>query len=390
MAPRRPFHDAVTNAAQGEVWLLLVEPTKHEHKTNTSFIAALSVTIVMDSFACRGRHMVRAITIDSRSRVGLISSGIVVLALLATVSSVSASEARSKPTPGQAVSLVSIAPESSPLDDQSTNPVTVVVRGVDNKTTVEINFETTPNGTKKQRGRCSVAKSRRAPDRCRVTLSHAYTTAGQYAISGKAGKERIFQVISVTDNRWIPPEGQVFNGWRTYDDTYGANFSPCQRITWFFDRSNEKPDRNTMIDDVRAGLAMLEPLTNLTFVETTDPREAALAFNWGDVSAYGDVAGSGETDGVNKGRVTFSDTDKTTENVWSGAGYQRLDDYPSPGYWWESDRRQSLVIHEVMHTLGFDHVDIPDSIMNPDFMNGTTFNVGDLDGLATMYKNNPC
>lgn len=322
----------------------------------------------------------------------LIMSPVVGLLLVAfSLSPAEAHVTAKKPKPGEATALLSISPTTSSLGGQAANPVTVVLAGVDSKTTVEVSFEVLPEGgIQKKRGKCSVAKARRSPDKCRVTLSHSYTQPGRHALSGRAGKERIFQVIEITADRWTPPVGQVFNGWRTYEDSYGANFSPCQRITWYFDRSNEKPDRNTMIDDVRAGLATLEPLTGLTFVETTDPKTAAITFDWGDVTAYGDVAGIGYTDGVNKGRVTFSDTDKTTQNVWAGAGYQRLEDYPAPGYWWESDRRQSLVIHEVMHTLGFEHVDIRDSIMNPKFMNGTTFNSGDLEGLATMYRNNSC
>ena len=320
-----------------------------------------------------------------------LASAVAVLLTSLLIAPAAADAPAKKPKPGKAVSVVSISPTTSRIGDQSANPVTVVVRGVDSKTTVEVSFEVLPEGgTKKKKGKCSVDKARKSPDKCRVTLSHSYTQVGRQALSGWAGKKRIFQVIEITEDRWTPPAGQVFNGWRTYRDSYGANFSPCRQITWFFDRSNEKADRNTMIDDVRAGLATLEPLTGLTFVETDDPNSAALTFNWGDVSESGDVAGTGFTDGVNRGRVTFSDTNKTTQNVWAGAGYQRLDDYPSPGYWWESDRRQSLVIHEVMHTLGFEHVDIADSIMNPDFMNGTTFNAGDLEGLATMYGNNPC
>jgi len=320
-----------------------------------------------------------------------LASAVAVLLTSLSIAPAAADAPAKKPKPGKAVSVVSISPTTSRIGDQTVNPVTVVVRGVDSKTTVEVSFEVLPEGgTKKKKGKCSVAKARKSPDKCRVTLSHSYTQVGRQALSGWAGKKRIFQVIEITEDRWTPPAGQVFNGWRTYRDSHGANFSPCQQITWFFDRSNEKADRNTMIDDVRAGLATLEPLTGLTFVETDDPNSAALTFSWGDVSEYGDVAGIGFTDGVNKGRVTFSDTNKTTQNVWAGSGYQRLDDYPSPGYWWESDRRQSLVIHEVMHTLGFEHVDIPDSIMNPDFMNGTTFNAGDLEGLATMYGNNLC
>lgn len=326
------------------------------------------------------------------SKVASLASVVAVLLTSLAVAPAAADAPAKKPKPGKAVSVVSISPTTSRIGDQPVNPVTVVVRGVDSKTTVEVSFEVLPEGgTQKKKGKCSVAKARKSPDKCRVTLSHSYTQVGQQALSGWAGKERIFQVIEITEDRWTPPAGQVFNGWRTYRDSYGANFSPCRQITWFFDRSNEKADRNTMIDDVRAGLATLEPLTGLTFVETDDPNSAALTFNWGDISEYGEnFAGYASTDGVNKGWVIFSDTADWTKNVWAGSGNIRLDDYPSPGFWRSKDGRQTLVIHEVMHTLGFEHVDVPDSIMHPTNMNGTTFNQGDLEGLATMYLNNPC
>jgi len=322
-------------------------------------------------------------------RTPLLVAGLITAALVAPPAA--ADSLAKKPQPGQAASVVSISPQSSNLDDQATNPVTVVVRGVDSKTTVAVRFEElAEGGIKKKKGKCSVSRARKSPNKCRVTLTHSYTQLGRHTLSGRVGNKRIQRVIEITGARWTPPEGQEFNGWRTYRDSYGANFNPCQQVTWFFDRSDETANGNTMIDDVRAGLATLEPLTGLTFIETKDPEAAQITFNWGDISEYKNAAAIGFTDGVNKGRVTFSTTAKTTTNLWAGAGYQRLNDYPSPGMWWQGDRRQSLVIHEVMHTLGFEHVDIDDSIMNPNFMNGTTFNEGDLEGLQTMYLSEPC
>ena len=53
------------------------------------------------------------------------------------------------------------------------------------------------------------------------------------------------------------------------------------RVRWHFDRGSEGRDRNTMINDIRSGLATLEPHTGLKFVEIDNADSADLNFRWG-------------------------------------------------------------------------------------------------------------
>lgn len=201
-------------------------------------------------------------------------------------------------------------------------------------------------------------------------------------------------------NYWTPEPGQAFNdGWRPFDS--GATFDPCQEVRWFLDRSGEHPDRNTMIDDIRSGLATLEPHTGLTFVEVTDSGSADLTFRWADLEAEGwgeTVSGIGGPRGHGQGAVAFSGTADWTLNEWAGRNWRRLE-WPrpdlGPGWysWKEGPGREALVVHEAMHAMGFDHVEDFTSIMYPQGgipNNRGELSPGDIAGLNTMYLNNPC
>ena len=201
-------------------------------------------------------------------------------------------------------------------------------------------------------------------------------------------------------DHWMPAPGQAFNdGWRPFSS--GATFDPCQEIRWHLDRSGEHPDRNTMIDDIRTGLATLEPHTGLTFVEVTDAGSADLTFRWADLEAEGrgaDVAGIGGPRGHGKGAVAFSNTADWTLNKWEGRDWRRLE-WPrpdlGPGWysWNEGPGREALVVHEAMHAMGFGHVEDFTSIMYPQGgipNNRGELSSGDIAGLNTMYLNNPC
>ena len=199
--------------------------------------------------------------------------------------------------------------------------------------------------------------------------------------------------------RWTPATGQAFNdGWRPFPS--GATFKPCQVVRWHFDRSGEAPERSTMIDDIRTGLATLEPHTGLTFQEVTDPGIADLTFRWGDLAAegYDGAAGIGGPRGLGKGAVAFDTKANWTLNDWSGRDWRRLE-WPrpdlGPGWysWKEGPGREALVVHEAMHAMGFDHVEDFTSIMYPQGgipNNRGELSAGDIAGLNTMYLNNPC
>lgn len=197
---------------------------------------------------------------------------------------------------------------------------------------------------------------------------------------------------AVGSERWRPAPGQTYgSGWALMDGITEATFQPCQTVRWYFDRTNEPGDRVRMIDDVRGGLSLLEGPSGLRFVEASDRAQADVLFNWADLKGRGaDVAGIGGPDGPGKASVSFSSNVESTLDVWAGRGVIHADNYPSEGWETDNEGRQTLVIHEVMHGMGFGHVNDESSIMHPSSGNGTTFNAGDLAGLNTLYLQNPC
>ena len=199
--------------------------------------------------------------------------------------------------------------------------------------------------------------------------------------------------------RWTVSAGQTFNdGWRPLSTS--ATYLPCQTVRWSFDRSGEDPGRNSMIDDVRTGLAALQPLTGLTFTEAPAGSPSDLVFRWGDLTAQGhpNAAGYGGFTGWNKGYVTFDTKSDWTLNKWLGWDWRHLE-WPRPdlGPGWYSYRdgpgRVALVIHESMHAMGFGHVEDFTSIMYPQGglpNNQGKFSPGDLAGLRTVYLDRAC
>jgi len=204
---------------------------------------------------------------------------------------------------------------------------------------------------------------------------------------------------AIPGQRWTSSPGQAFNeGWRPLSTS--ATYLPCQTVRWSFDRSNEDPARNTMINDVRTALAALQPLTGLTFTEVAAGSASELTFRWGDLTAEGhpNAAGYGGFTGWGKGWVTLDTKSDWTLNKWEGWDWRRLE-WPrpdlGPGWysWKEGPGRVALAIHESMHAMGFGHVDDFTSLMYPQGglpNNRGQFSPGDLAGLQTMYLNRPC
>jgi hypothetical protein len=146
-----------------------------------------------------------------------------------------------------------------------------------------------------------------------VTLSHLCTTVGSFPIVGRSGARVIARttvVVREAPRPWSPPPRFVRPaGWNFSGG--GATYVPCSTVLWFYDRSAEPAGSVGMRAEIEPGLARLAAETGLVFAESTDPAQARLRFDWGDLSkrysVSGEAAGVGGRRG-NSGFVTFSTT----------------------------------------------------------------------------------
>lgn len=317
----------------------------------------------------------------------------VALTASATLLPSASAQAAPSPTPGTRAAVTITAEPLVRVD--RTPRASVTITGLDNRTTARVDWGD-GSGTARTKGRCTVAKARRAPQACSVTIDHTYDSAGTFTVSAAAGRARgsAQTTVAPQPQPWRPAAGQAFTAWKPLGRQ--ATYTPCQTIEWYFDTTGQPADRSTMRDDIVAGLTTLAGITGLRFVETTDPRAAELTFSWRNLAelGYGEsAAGVGGFRGPNQGWVAFSPTNEWTNDYWAGNA-------PKTKQWQEGDwiytlsinGRQTLVVHEVMHALGFGHVEDFTSIMYPQSIgNGAgQLSAGDLEGLRTMYPSNPC
>lgn len=240
--------------------------------------------------------------------------------------------------------------------------------------------------TTRRTSSCTPATVRRSPAKCSMRLTHSYAAGGRYDVVLKFGRTVIGRQkadVAFGPNGWVPPAGWIQPaGWKPYAD--GATFAPCSTVRWYYDATGQPAASAGMVSDVAAGLALLAPLTGLTFTQTADPATAQLVYRWADLSPEygGDVGGVGGRDRTSA-YVTFS-----TSNWWPADSWAGFDVVTQPDGRYAGGRGW-LVVHETMHALGFDHVDDPGQVMNP-VITAHALGAGDLDGLRTMYLGRPC
>ncbi len=294
--------------------------------------------------------------------------------LLAPVAS--AAPLAKKPTAQPTATIVT--PDVLRVDKQNETNNLVVFAGMDAKARARVNWgDADPTAT--VQGSCKTATALAHPDWCSIAVAHEYDAPGTYTITAVAGGQVVSKLVTIAPEpvRWSPAAGFAPTGWSLLGRQ--ATYFPCQTVPWFYDRTRQPGNAGQIYSDTVTGLAMVAAETGLTFVETTDPAQAALTFRFGDI---GSAAGQGGGGG-GQGFVTYSATDWWPTDPWPGFGIVRQPNGTSAaGHGW-------LVVHEVMHAIGLGHVNDRSSVMNP-VGGAIAFNAGDLDGLHTMYRNNPC
>ena len=159
----------------------------------------------------------------------------------------------------------------------------------------------------------------------------------------------------------------------------GGGFNPCSTITWSYDKSQQPKKANTMLSDVKKALAKISALSGLKFVQ--QPSDAQLTIKWGDLGKDGPsgLGGLASSNGVAAGSVEFNTKTWWAENRY--AGFAR-DSRGTPGRGW-------LAVHEIMHAIGFGHVNDRTQVMNP-VSYAVNFGKGDKEGFQVMYPKAGC
>lgn len=165
-------------------------------------------------------------------------------------------------------------------------------------------------------------------------------------------------------------------------------FPRCSTVNWSYDASLA-PSTSTeekVLGDIRGALVRLSAETGLRFVETTDASPYTVIFSWDYHNDPGASAFSGFTRTADKatGRVGLNPGNWwTADDRYSGFGLVQSGNRTTAGRGW-------LFVHEVMHVLGFGHVDSPDEIMNPVSSTLTRLGPSDLAGLHAVYRPEAC
>jgi hypothetical protein len=317
----------------------------------------------------RARAIARAVSV---------AGAVLTIALLPVEPSTAAAVAKRPPIP-----VASVTGSPSPRIDQDTT-TTVRAVGASREAVVSVSWGDS-SADSRASTRCPATRATRLPSSCAVTVSHVFNRVGTFPITVRSGA-RVIARTSVTvrprPQPWTPPAGWVQPaGWSVYPG--GATYVPCSTVSWYYDRTREPRASAGMRAEIIAALAVLAKESGLTFAEVSHPSQANLTLDWTDVDArYPGAAAVGGSRG-RLGFVHFSPAHWWTTDQWPGFGIvTQPDGTYAVGRGW-------LVVHESMHALGMGHVDDPTAIMNSQG-GATAFSPGDLDGLRTMYLNNPC
>lgn len=170
-----------------------------------------------------------------------------------------------------------------------------------------------------------------------------------------------------------------------------ATWDPCRAIEY---EVNPVGGPDDAVDLVAEGVAQVSSVSGLQFdyVGTTDRRPVweerfvpgfgtrePVLFSWADADEVpllaGDVAGVGGPVSVERdGRVRYV----------SGGVTLDVDNTPS-----ERLDERAILLHEIGHLVGLDHVSSPRELMNAENVGLTEFGRGDLNGLVALGSG-PC
>ena len=204
-----------------------------------------------------------------------------------------------------------------------------------------------------------------------------------------------------SDGRLLPAVAATTEGAHAFlhtdDDGAPIGYDPCRPIHFVVRPDGMPPSGQALLDEAMAGVSAASGLV-FEYAGTTDEAPAVertliqperygegwapVLIAWSDEAQMpelaGEVAGLGGSAAV---------PGASGQGSWLAAGRVVLDTADVLVMLARPDGHQqarAIVMHELAHVLGLDHVTDPDELMNPMSSNRTNLGPGDLQGLALV------
>lgn len=204
-----------------------------------------------------------------------------------------------------------------------------------------------------------------------------------------------------SDGRLLPAVAATTEGVHAFlhtdDDGAPIGYDPCRPIRFVVRPDGMPPSGQALLDEAMAGVSAASGLV-FEYAGTTDEAPAVqrtliqpdrygegwapVLIAWSDEAQMpelaGEVAGLGGSAAV---------PGASGQGSWLAAGRVVLDTADVLVMLARPDgheQARAIVLHELAHVLGLDHVTDPDELMNPVSSNRTDLGPGDLQGLALV------
>lgn len=218
--------------------------------------------------------------------------------------------------------------------------------------------------------------------------------------SGSAGLGYPPLPADARSSRLLAPVVVVASGAHDFDNVLPggvpATYDPCRAVHYVLNPASMPTGAQALVTDAVAALSAATGLVLVDDGRTDEPlrqdrelvqpqrygnRWAPVLIGWSDQAAYpalaGDVAGVG-------GSALVQPRGPASARLVTGQVVLDVDALVPLMQRGRSDQVRAIVMHELGHVVGLDHVNDPTQLMYPRNLGLTAFSSGDLEGLAQL------